>query len=112
MDDSHDDIARVEDRIEALAEAIERCRKISFAARIAIGAGAIWLALTLLGLVTFVPYLAVASLAAVIGGVVLLGSNATTWAQHQESLRDSEAMRAGMIGNLEMRVVEERRLLH
>jgi hypothetical protein len=104
--DFHDDVARVEERIEELGEAIERCRKISFAARLAIAAGAIWLALTLLGLVWFEPYLAIASMAGVLGGIVLLGSNATTWTQTDAALAASESMRSQMIGDMEMKVVD------
>ena len=50
-----------------------------------------------------------AAIAAVIGGVVLLGSNSTTWTQTEAALRASEAMRAEWIGQREMRVVEDSR---
>ena len=73
---SREDITRIEERIEDLQEQIVRCRKLSLAAKIAIAAGAVWLALTVLSLVPFVPFMLVAALAAVIGGIVLLGSNA------------------------------------
>ena len=114
MDDdiSRDDITRIEERIEALGEAIARCRKISLAAKVAIGAGAAWLVLTLLSLAPFVPFMLVAAMAAAIGGVVLLGSNATTWTQTEVQLRASEAMRAEWIGRLDLRTVEERPRLH
>ncbi len=102
---SRDDIALVEARIEELAELIERCAKISLAAKIAVGAGAAWIALTLLGFVTFEPAAVIAALAAMIGGVVLLGSNATTWTQMQAAMRASEALRADMIGRLQLTVV-------
>ena len=114
MDDeiSRDDIARIEERIADLQEQIARCAKLSLAAKIAIGAGAVWLALTLVSLVPFVPLMLIASLAAVIGGVVLLGSNSTTWKQIEAALHASEAMRAEWIGRLELRVVEERPTFH
>jgi hypothetical protein len=105
-DDPHEIIARIETRIEELTDSVERCRKIALAARLAIGAGAVWLALTLLGVVWFVPYLAVAALAGILGGIVLLGSNATTWKQTETALRASEAMRADLIGQMELRVVD------
>jgi hypothetical protein len=104
---SRDDIARIEARIEELNEAIARCRKLSLAAKIAIGAGAAWVALTLLLVIPHVPYLTIAALAAVIGGIVLAGSNATTWTQTEAALAASEALRAEMIGRLELRVVDE-----
>jgi hypothetical protein len=106
-DITRDDIALVEARIEELAAAIDRCRKISLAARIAVGAGAAWSLLTLLGFVAFEPSLFVGAIAATIGGVVLLGSNATTWTQTEAAMRASEALRADMIGRLALRVVNE-----
>jgi len=109
---SGEDIARIEERIEALREQIARCAKLALAAKVAIGAGGVWLALTVLWLVPFVPFMLVAALAAAIGGVVLAGSNATTWNQTEAALRASEAMRAEWIGRLELRVVEERPTLH
>jgi hypothetical protein len=109
---SGEDIARIEERIADLREQIARCAKLALAAKIAIGSGAAWLSLTVLWLVPFVPFMLVAALAAVIGGIVLAGSNATTWNQTEASLRASEAMRAEWIGRLELRVVEERPTLH
>jgi hypothetical protein len=105
-----DDIARLEEHIEALNDAVARCRKVSLASKIAIAAGAAWLVLTLIGVVPFVPALFFASLAALIGGIVLLGSNATTWTQTEAALAASEAMRRDLIDRMDMQVVEERRL--
>jgi hypothetical protein len=51
-------------------------------------------------------------MAAVIGGIVLAGSNSTTWRQTEALLRNSEALRAEMIGGIEMRVVEESKTVH
>jgi hypothetical protein len=107
-----DDIARIEARIEALREQIARCRKIALAARLTIGAGALWLAFTLLTLVPFSVTGLIAAIAAAIGGVVLAGSNATTWNQTEAELAKSEAMRSERIGQREMRVVGESRTLH
>jgi hypothetical protein len=111
-DDFSDDIEQIEARIEALAQSIERCRKISLAAKMLIAAGAAWLALLLLGLVTFEPYQLIAALAAIIGGIVLVGSNSTTWQQTQAALDDAEAMRADLIGRIPLRVVEPAPTLH
>jgi hypothetical protein len=69
--------------------------------------------LTLLGLVSFVPSATLAGLAAVIGGTVVLGSNATTWTQTEEALRAAETMRAELIGRIDLRVVgEDVRTIH
>ena len=110
-DDVHDEgsasaIARLEARIEALEESIERCRKISLAAKLAIGAGAGWIALTLFGVVSFAPSLSLAAMAAAIGGVVLLGSNSTTWMQMESERAAAEKTRADLIEGMELRVVD------
>ena len=106
-DVSGEDITRVEARIDELALSIERCRKLSVAAKTAIAAGAAWIVLTLLGIVPFVAFASIGALAFVIGGIVLLGSNATTWTQTEASLRASEALRRDMISRLELRTVDE-----
>ncbi len=112
-DDVASDIALVEARIEELSEAVERCRKFALAAKIAIGAGLAWIVLTLIGLMPFYPGLMLAALAAVIGGIVLAGSNSTTWTNTEADLQASENLRSEMIGRLKMRVIDPRpRTLH
>jgi len=106
-DDFRDEIAQLEARSEALTESIERCRKISLAAKLTIAAGAIWITLVLLGVIAFSPGTIIAAMAAVLGGIVLLGSNATTWTQTDAALQAAEAMRADLIGRIDMRVVGE-----
>lgn len=102
---SSDDIARIEERIEQLRDAIARCRKLSAAAKLMIGAGAAWIALTLTLLIPYWPGSAFGALAVVIGGIVLLGSNSTTWNETEAALAASEAMRAEWIGRRDMRLV-------
>ena len=111
--DIHDDLAQLEARIEALAESIERCRKISMAAKFAVAAGAVWFALMLLWIVSFGAAAFVAALSAVLGGLVLLGSNATTWEQTATALHAAEAERAQLIGSIDLRLVgEDRSTIH
>jgi hypothetical protein len=115
MDDNdfRDEIAQLEARSEALAESIERCRKISLAAKLAIAAGAIWIVLVLLRVIPFIAEPVIAAIAAVIGGTVMLGSNATTWTQAEADLHAAETMRVDLIGRMELRVVgEESRTVH
>jgi hypothetical protein len=104
---SRDDIARIEARIEELAEAIERCRKFSLAAKLLIAAGVLWIVLSMLALGSYTPETTLTALAAIILGTVLLGSNRTTWNQTESDMRASEAMRADLIGQLELRVVDD-----
>jgi hypothetical protein len=80
--------------------------------KLLIAAGAGVLLFTLFGLVPFITAPFIAAMAAVIGGIVLAGSNSTTWTQTEARLHKSEALRAEMIGRLELRVVEERPTLH
>ncbi len=103
----HDEIACLEERIETLSLSIERCRKISLAAKLFIAAGAIVLIILVLG--QFIPTLLFAAVAAIIGGSVLLGSNKTTWEQMDTARREAEVQRTQLIGRLNMRLVGENR---
>jgi hypothetical protein len=105
-DGIRDEIARLEDRIEALRQSIARCRKISLGSKIAIAAGFAWLGLTLLLVVSLVPSLFFGAIAAIIGGIVLLGSNATTWNETEAALAAAEAQRFALIDSIELTVVD------
>lgn len=109
---SSEDIARIEERIEELREAIARCRKLSLAAKLMIGAGAVWIALTLFLLIPYLPSMLFGSLAAMIGGIVLLGSNSTTWNETEAALAASEAMWAQWIERQDMRLIGDSRTVH
>lgn len=109
---SSEDIALIEERIESLREAIARCRKLSLVAKLMIGAGMGWIALTLFLLIPYLPSMLFGSLAAAIGGIVLLGSNSTTWGETEAALAASEAMRAEWIGRQDMCLVGDSRTVH
>lgn len=67
----------------------------------------------LLSVAAFSPAGAFAALTAVIGGVVLLGSNSTTWSQLETERFQRETERAELIGRLQLRLVgDERTTLH
>ncbi len=100
-----EEIERLEDRIEALAGSIESCRKFILASRVAIGAGGILLVALVIGAIGFDPLAMVAGLAAVLGGIVLLGSNNSTLQQAAAALKVAEAERAQLIGSIDLRVV-------
>ena len=106
-DDPRAEIARLEAHIEDLAEALERCRKFILAARIAIAGGALWMVAATLGVIGFDTVALVWAIAAVIGGIVVFGSNQTTSQQIAADTKDAEAQRAQLIGGLRLRVVGE-----
>jgi hypothetical protein len=105
--DPREEIAELEVRIEELAEALERCRKFALAAKIAIIFGALLTAATLFGFLTFTPMAMLGGVAALLGGIVVYGSNASTSDELTKSLRDAEARRAALIGRLDIRLVHD-----
>jgi hypothetical protein len=61
------------------------------------------------GIATFTPAGAFAALTAIIGGIVLLGSNSTTWTELETDRFERETERAALIGRLPLRLVGEGR---
>jgi hypothetical protein len=106
-DDPREHISELEAQIEELAAALERCRKMALAAKAAMIFGAVLLAATLFGIIAFSPTALIGGLAALLGGVVLSGSNASTSDQVTESMRKAEALRAALISRLDIRLVHD-----
>ena len=109
-DDRREQIVKLEVRIEALAETIERCRKVDLISRIGIGMGAAQLLAITLGAIRFDATAFIASIALVIGGTVVLGSNRSTSQQAIAQLRAAEADRAELIGQLDLPLAGDSRL--
>ena len=109
MDDDNptDEISRIEARLEALAEVAERCRKFMLASKAAIAGGVAWLLLMMLGLFGSSEVAAIGSMAAVLGGIVSLGSNVSTLEQTMAAMRAAEARRSSLIGGIDLRMVGE-----
>jgi len=105
-------ITHLERRIEALAKVLESCRKIMLVARLAIAAGALWIAATLADLVAFWPFGLVAAICAIIGGIVAYGSNASTARQSRAEMRAAEAERSALIDRMNLKQVVGPHLLH
>jgi Flp pilus assembly protein TadB len=102
-----DEIARLEREIEALAETAERCRKTMRAARIAIMAGGVGLVVAMTGIIALDPTVWIMAVAAAIGGIVMLGSTAATARQTAAAIAKAEAQRAGLIGGIPLRDVQQ-----
>ena len=105
--DPRDQIARLELQLEELAEAMARCRKIKLISQIAIAGGGIWMLAATIGIVGFDPVAMLAAISGVIGGTVMYGSNTTTAREVDTAMKDAEALRARLIGSLELRLVGE-----
>jgi hypothetical protein len=105
--DPRDEIVRLEARIEQLAGVIESCRKIIAVSRAAIVVGAILLLAIMIGAIALDPTMMIAALAAVLGGIVFLGSNSRTADDSTAALQAAEARRAELIGAIDLQLVAD-----
>jgi hypothetical protein len=110
--DPHKEIVRLEAQIEELAGRIENCRKFILAGRIAAAVGGLLLVALLLGAIRFDLQLMMLAMAALLGGIVVWGSNGSTAKEAENELAAAEANRKALIGMIDLRVVAERPTLH
>jgi hypothetical protein len=106
-DDPTDEIADIEARIDALAEAAERCRKFILASKAAIAGGAALLLVAVLGLFGAGKSAALGSIALMLGGIVSFGSNVSTLRQTEAAISTAEALRSDLIGGIDLRIVRD-----
>jgi len=104
-DDPTDEISQIEAQLEQLAERAEQCRKIIMFSKAAIAGGALLLLVMILGLFGSGATVALGSIAAVLGGIVSLGSNSSTLQQTTDAIAAAEAHRSELIGRIDLRVV-------
>ena len=104
-DDSIDEISQIEARIEELAEVSERCRKIILVSKAAIAGGFALLLIVMLGLFGSSQVAALGSIAAVLGGIVSLGSNVSTLRQTEAAMSAAELQRSDLINRIDPRLV-------
>ena len=104
-EDTIDEIATIEARLEHLAAVAERCRKIILASKVAIGGGLALLLVMMIGLLGPNQVAAIGSIAVVLGGIVSLGSNVSTLQQTTAAISAAESARSDLIGGMDLRVV-------
>jgi hypoxanthine-guanine phosphoribosyltransferase len=107
--DLHEQIARLEVRIEELAEAIDRCRKIILTSKVAMTIGGILILATLVRAISFDPVAVTVAIASIIGGTVVFGSNISTRRQMETAMESAEAARAELISQIDLRVIGDGR---
>jgi hypothetical protein len=105
MDDLSERISQLEEQIEEFAETIERCRKLILISKAAIAVGAILILASALGAITFDPAVMIGAFAAVFGGAVGFGSNASTARQTAAEMKAAEALRAELIGQIDFQII-------
>ena len=105
--DLREEIVRLEAEIDELTGVIERSRKLGLIANIAIVAGTMWLLASTVGAISLDPVALIGAIAAVIGGIVVFGSNTSTSKQAALGIKAAEARRVELIGRIELRPAGE-----
>lgn len=107
-DDCRNEIVRLEARIDEVEAVIESCRKFILAGRVALAGGGVVLIAMLVGGIRFDPSVMGIAGAAVLGGIVAVGSNHSTAKEASRELTALEANRTALIGQLDLQAVSDR----
>jgi hypothetical protein len=103
--DLYEQILHIEAHIEELTDIIERCRKIILISKAAIAAGGSLIFAIIIRAVGFDPTVLIGAIAAVIGGIVVFGSNTSTLKQTTTAMKAADAFRTELISRMDLRVV-------
>src|SRR4051794_1859535 len=100
-------IADLEEEIDLLSESERQSRKVEAAAKAAMWAGGLLLLALVSGVIRSDPLWIVVAISAVLGGVVLFGSNKSTRDEIAASIKRHEARRIALIDEMELRTVND-----
>jgi hypothetical protein len=103
--DPHDQVVRLEALIEDLTDKIESCRKFILASRIATSGGGTVLFAMVFGVMRFDLGIMAAAVAALLGGIVVWGSNSSTAKEAAKELAVAEADRVALITIINPRAI-------
>jgi hypothetical protein len=103
--DPHDQVVLLEALIEDLTAKIESCRKFILASRIATWGGGTVLFAMVFGVMRFDLGIMAAAVAALLGGIVVWGSNSSTAKEAMKELAVAEADRAALITIINPRAI-------
>ncbi len=103
--DPHEEIVRLEERIEQLAAKIESCRKFILASRIAVAGGGLVLTAMLVGAIRSDLGAMAAAVASLLGGIVVWGSNTSTAKEAAKEIAAAESKRSALIEHINPRII-------
>jgi len=107
-EEPHEEIARLEARIDELSDGLERCRKIGVFSKMLMAGGVVLLGAGMIGVVYLGPAVLALSITGVLGGIVLNGSNRSSMQQIQSAVDAAEARRTALIGAIDLLTVDAR----
>ena len=99
-------IEEIEVQIERLSEAANNCRKVAVVAQLAAAGGGLILISMILGVLRFSPEGLVTSIAAVLGGIALRGTNRRSHDDIKGKIIEAEDRRSTLIDALQLRAVD------
>jgi hypothetical protein len=99
-------VEELEAQIESLREIAQGCRKWILLSKLAMGGAGAWLMAIGGGLMRLDPTMMLLAIAAMLGGIVLAGSNASTLHRTEAAIKAAEALRARAIDAADLPAVE------